>query len=112
MAADAAAGAAIVSGATLEPASDRVPAGTVQMQQVAARPLQAAAPAKAPSVLPPSVGAGVAPSALGPGVAVRVRWANGQKYLGTIWQVHGTQVLVAFQDGQRHWVEAAFVERT
>jgi len=93
------------------------PAGTVQMQQVPPRPAPvppapvAAGVAKPPSVAPPPAGSAAAAGPLGPGTAVRVRWSNGQKYPGTIWQVHGTQVLVAFGDGQRHWVEASFVER-
>lgn len=95
------------------PPSERVHAGTLQMKQSAPRPPPAAPAASSkPSSLPPSVGVAAIPGGLEPGVAVRVRWANGQKYAGTVWQVHANQVLVAFQDGQRHWVEASFVERS
>lgn len=93
------------------PGSEKLGA-TVLMQQVPSKPAPAPV-AKPASVLPPSFGTTPAPNApIGPGMAVRVRWANGQKYPGTVWQVQGTQVLVAFPDGQRHWVEIGFVERS
>ncbi len=96
------------------PPSERAHGGTLQMQAKPAKapPVTGTAAVKPPSIHPPSVGITPVPGVLGPGVAVRVRWANGQKSPGTIWQVHGTQVLVAFADGQRHWVESSFVERT
>lgn len=82
--------------------------GTVQMKQAPLRPA-----AKPASVIPPSFGVSSSPNAaLGPGMAVRVRWADGQRYPGTVWQVRGAQVLVSFPNGQRLWVEASFVERT
>ena len=104
----------LVVAADAQAAVVAAPAGTLQMQQVPPRPAPVppapAAVAKPPSVAPPPAAAAPV-DPLGPGAAVRVRWSNGQKYPGTVWQVHGTQVLVAFGDGQRHWVEASFVER-
>lgn len=85
--------------------------GTVVLQQVP--PPAPSAPAMRSSTPVPSAMPASIPfvQALGPGTPVQVRWSNGQKYLGTVWQVHGTQVLVAFPDGQRHWVDQSYVER-
>jgi hypothetical protein len=53
---------------------------------------------------PPASGYGFAP-----GSRVQVTWSNGQRYPGTVQQLSGTQCLVAFPDGQQHWVEMQFV---
>jgi hypothetical protein len=44
-----------------------------------------------------------------PGSRVTVTWSNGGRYPGTVQQVSGTQCLVAFPDGQQHWVEMQYV---
>lgn len=46
---------------------------------------------------------------LHPGTMVLVYWANGQRYHGTVLQASGTQVLVAFPNGQQHWVDMRYV---
>jgi hypothetical protein len=44
-----------------------------------------------------------------PGAQVMVLWANRQRYRGTVQQVVPPRVLVAFPDGQQHWVEMQYV---
>lgn len=44
-----------------------------------------------------------------PGTMVLVHWSNGNRYPGTILQVSGAQVLVAFPNGQQHWVDVRYV---
>jgi hypothetical protein len=44
-----------------------------------------------------------------PGAMVLVHWSNGQRYPGTVLQVSGPQVLVAFPNGQQHWVDSQYV---
>jgi hypothetical protein len=44
-----------------------------------------------------------------PGSRVTVTWSNGQRYPGTVAQVSGSQCLVAFPDGQHHWVDMQYV---
>jgi hypothetical protein len=44
-----------------------------------------------------------------PGSRVSVTWSNGQRYPGTVHQVSGSRCLVAFPDGQQHWVEMLYV---
>jgi hypothetical protein len=43
------------------------------------------------------------------GRPVLVTWSNGQRYPATVLQLSATHILVAFGDGQRHWVERVFV---
>jgi hypothetical protein len=45
----------------------------------------------------------------GPGALVLVKWADGNRYPGTVLQVAGTQLLVSFPDGQQHWVDMKYV---
>ncbi len=65
-----------------------------------------AAPSVSPSVRAVPV-APVDPFALGR--PVLVTWSNGQRYPATVLQLSATHILVAFGDGQRHWVERVFV---
>ncbi len=60
----------------------------------------------APSVRAAPV-APIDPFALGR--PVLVTWSNGQRYPATVLQLSPTHILVAFGDGQRHWVERVFV---
>ena len=60
----------------------------------------------APSVRAAPV-APIDPFALGR--PVLVTWSNGQRYPATVLQLSATHILVAFGDGQRHWVERVFV---
>ena len=58
----------------------------------------------------PGYGGGyAAPSPVAPGARVWVTWANGQRYPATVQQVAGNQCLVAFPDGQQHWVDVGYV---
>ena len=38
-----------------------------------------------------------------------VTWSNGQRYPATVWQVSQGRCLVAFPDGQQHWVDVSFL---
>ena len=53
-----------------------------------------------------------APNPYVPGAMVLVHWANGQRYPGTVLQSVASQVLVAFPNGQQHWVDVKFVLRS
>ena len=44
-----------------------------------------------------------------PGAMVLVHWSNGNRYPGTVLQASGAQVLVAFPNGQQHWVDVRYV---
>jgi hypothetical protein len=46
-----------------------------------------------------------------PGSMVLVHWSNGQRYPGTVLSLAGSQVLVAFPNGQQHWVDVQYVVR-
>jgi hypothetical protein len=49
------------------------------------------------------------PPTYAPGTMVLVHWSNGNRYPGTVMQAVGAQVLVAFPDGQQHWVDVRYV---
>lgn len=66
------------------------------------------APPAGPMPQPPPFGYS-APFGYAPGSRVTVTWSNGQRYPGTVQQVSGSQCLVAFPDGQQHWVEMQYV---
>jgi hypothetical protein len=51
-------------------------------------------------------GLGAIANGIGPGMAVNVRWPDGNQYPGQVTQVGGGQVLVAFSNGQQQWVPA------
>jgi hypothetical protein len=89
------------------------PASAAAAQPQQSPPLPQAAPSPLPGAAQsPWVGWG-APSAPSygpaPGAQVQVTWANGQRYPGTVQQVSGGQCLVAFPDGQQHWVPLQYV---
>ncbi len=44
-----------------------------------------------------------------PGTMVLVHWSNGNRYPGTVLQASGGQLLVAFPNGQQHWVDVRYV---
>lgn len=44
-----------------------------------------------------------------PGANVQVTWSNGVRYPATVQQVNGNMCLVAFPDGQQHWVDLQYV---
>jgi hypothetical protein len=108
--------------ATLDP-SRRAPASAPQM--VESRPFSSSpqgSPQQAPSFAPvayapaaPAVSPSVRAAPVAPiepfavGRPVLVTWSNGQRYPATVLQLSATHVLVAFGDGQRHWVERVFV---
>jgi hypothetical protein len=49
------------------------------------------------------------PAGFAPGTRVMVTWSNGQRYPATVWQVSQGRCLVAFPDGQQHWVDVSFL---
>lgn len=68
----------------------------VQVQQ----PVPAvAAPAVAPAL----------PSAIAVGAAVLVMWSDGNRYPATVMQLAQGQYLIAFPNGQQHWLAAQWV---
>lgn len=81
--------------------------------QPASFPPAAYASSPAPLAVPSARAVPVAPPALVDpftvGRAVLVTWSNGQRYPATVLQLSPTHLLVAFGDGQRHWVERVFV---
>jgi len=44
-----------------------------------------------------------------PGTMVLVHWSDGNRYPGTVLQASGAQLLVAFPNGQQHWVDVRYV---
>jgi hypothetical protein len=61
-------------------------------------------------IAPPPAQATPAPRyGFAPGTVVLVQWADGNRYPGTVLQASGTQLLVAFPNGQQHWVDARYV---
>jgi hypothetical protein len=43
------------------------------------------------------------------GARVMVQWSDGHRYPGTVTNVHGGQLEVAFPDGRRVWVAQGYV---
>jgi hypothetical protein len=78
-----------------------VPWNVPQPGVAAAVPAPAPSPSPSPSA-PPRYG-------VVPGAKVLVQWADGNRYPGTVMQVAGTQLLVAFPNGQQHWIDARYV---
>ena len=74
-----------------------------------AQPAPYAPPPMAAPAPPPPYAFGALGFAFVPGSRVTVTWSNGGRYPGTVQQVSGTQCLVAFPDGQQHWVEMQYV---
>ena len=58
------------------------------------------------------MGMGAIASGIGPGMAVLVQWSDGNRYPGSVVQVGGGQVLVAFGNGQQQWVPEHAVSKT
>jgi hypothetical protein len=72
-------------------------------------PYAAPMPYQAPAMQPPQQPMGYGGFGYSPGARVNVTWSNGQRYPGTVQQTSGTQCLVAFPDGQQHWVDMQYV---
>jgi hypothetical protein len=58
-----------------------------------------------------AMGYGALAQGVRPGMAVLVRWPDGQQYPATVSQVGGGQVCVAFGDGRQMWVPENAVSR-
>lgn len=85
------------------------PAPVQPMQPVAAvAPVPVASPASVHAV--PAQPASVQGVPYAPGGRVWVRWANGQTYPGTVFQVHAGRCLVGFADGQHYWIEFVYLQ--
>jgi hypothetical protein len=80
-----------------------VPPAPQQPQQPAPPPQQQ------PVAPPPAAVAGRPMAPMAPGTMVLVYWSNGNRYPGTVLRAAGTQVLVAFPNGQQHWVDMQYV---
>jgi hypothetical protein len=46
------------------------------------------------------------------GARVLVTWTDGNRYPGTVTAVNGSQIAVAFQNGQQHWVPSNAITLT
>lgn len=58
---------------------------------------------------PPVASAPVATGNFGPGSMVLVQWSDGNRYPGTVLQTAGSQLLVAFPNGQQQWIDQQFI---
>jgi hypothetical protein len=72
---------------------------------------QPLAPGRGPSqaASPPAPVVQHGQRSMAPGTMVLVYWSNGNRYPGTVLHATGSQVLVAFPNGQQHWVDMKYV---
>jgi hypothetical protein len=89
------------------------PQSAITPQPVAQQPVQSApysAQVQPSAPYSPQTPSPASAPVLAPGARVWVRWANGQNYPGTVYQIHAGRCLVAFADGQQHWIEFAYLQ--
>ncbi len=75
-------------------------------------PLEDSGEQPAPAVAAPAVAPVVAPalpSTIAVGAAVLVTWSDGNRYPATVMQLAQGQYLIAFPNGQQHWLAAQWV---
>lgn len=102
-------------GAPVYPQTPAAPMAPVAPMAPAApvAPMAPAAPMAPVAPMAPGGTAGAQPAwgftGYAPGARVNVTWSNGMQYPATVQQVTGGRCLVAFPDGQQHWVDMQYV---